>query len=270
MLKSICCVIGIFFIFIPEICSMSASSKSDINTKQSHNTNQVTILGFGSLLSESSSRVTFPNLRNFRLGRVNNYRRVFAHPASIFFERKIANLETMEMSSLSAEPCEGAGFVCSIFEVSTEGLMEVNGSELSPSDAFREREEEFNIQLVPFKELHEDGSLKDGEGMGILCVRSTDNAYLTMWGADRFNEKYKSYGLNTIWNYTRDSGLRPCGVYLRHCVLAAKRMGNTCYSSFLDETFLVDRKATIRSYLKSNPNIMDTLPPIELATRYGG
>ena len=48
---------------------------------------QITILGFGSLLSEKSAQLTFPTLKNFRLGRVPNHRRVFAHPASIFFKR---------------------------------------------------------------------------------------------------------------------------------------------------------------------------------------
>ena len=48
---------------------------------------QTTILGFGSLLSEQSSRLTFPDLENFRLVRVPNYRRLMQHPASIFFQR---------------------------------------------------------------------------------------------------------------------------------------------------------------------------------------
>ncbi|KAE9036362.1 hypothetical protein PR003_g9648 [Phytophthora rubi] len=55
----------------------------------------VTIVGFGSLLSEASARSTFGDgVRNFRLARVLDYRRVFAHPASIFFQRGIANLQT--------------------------------------------------------------------------------------------------------------------------------------------------------------------------------
>ena len=48
---------------------------------------KTTILGFGSLLSEQSSRLTFPDLENFRLVRVPNYRRLMQHPASIFFQR---------------------------------------------------------------------------------------------------------------------------------------------------------------------------------------
>ena len=52
---------------------------------------KTTILGFGSLLSEQSSRLTFPDLENFRLVRVPNYRRLMQHPASIFFQRGIAD-----------------------------------------------------------------------------------------------------------------------------------------------------------------------------------
>ena len=91
----------------------------------------ITIIGLGSLLSERSSRTTFPNLKNFRLARVTGFRRVFAHPAAIFFERGIADLDTLQMASLSAEACEGASFVCTVFEVEDEGM-----------DRFREREEE--------------------------------------------------------------------------------------------------------------------------------
>lgn len=39
----------------------------------------MTVAGFGSLLSEASARSTFPQLRNFRQGRLRGWRRVFAH-----------------------------------------------------------------------------------------------------------------------------------------------------------------------------------------------
>lgn len=83
----------------------------------------MTVIGFGSLLSETSSRTTFPHLTNFRLGRVEGWRRVFRHPAAIFFERGIALPETKEISSLSVEPHEGAGFVCSLFDVPVGGSI---------------------------------------------------------------------------------------------------------------------------------------------------
>lgn len=39
----------------------------------------MTIAGFGSLLSETSARSTFPELQNFRQGRLKGWRRVFTH-----------------------------------------------------------------------------------------------------------------------------------------------------------------------------------------------
>ena len=79
-----------------------------------------TIIGFGSLLSEVSARSTFPSLTHFRLGRVRGYRRVFAHPAGIFFHRAIANARTGEVSSLSAErdaSTADLSFNVAVFEV---------------------------------------------------------------------------------------------------------------------------------------------------------
>lgn len=43
---------------------------------------------------ERSARSTFPDLINFRIAKLNGFRRVFAHAAPIFFERGIAKPET--------------------------------------------------------------------------------------------------------------------------------------------------------------------------------
>ena len=220
----------------------------------------VTIVGLGSLLSERSSRTTFPNLDNFRLGRVHGYRRVFAHSAAIFVERGIADLASLQFCSLSAEPCEGASFVCTVFEVEDEGM-----------DRFREREEEFELVIVPVSSLEaEPAWVPPPTCTGLLCCRSSDEAYIRTWGEERFARKWRDNGLETIWNYTPDSGVRPCAVYLRHCVLAAERMGEACHASFLDDTYLVDRSTTIRQYLARHPEVMSTPPPPALAERYGG
>ena len=262
--------------------------------KNEESVGMITVLGFGSLLSQKSSRLTFPNLSNFRLGRVHHHRRVFAHPAPIFFERGIANMKTLEISSLSAEyvpptiesiadnteTTDGYSFICTVFEVPREELlMEVSPddeknltSSIIPSKAFLEREEEFNIQVVEYEEINSDycNEKKRRYNTGILCLRSTDDAYKQRWGNKRFEEKFKKWGLDSIWHWDKDSGMRPCAPYLRHCVLASKSMGEECYNSFLDDTFLIDRKTTIRTYLNQYPHIMTTLPPAELAERYGG
>ena len=73
----------------------------------------------GSLLSAESCAFTCPGVRGFRLGRVRGWRRVFGHPAHIFFERGIAKPETKEIASLCAEPSADptSGFVMAAFEV---------------------------------------------------------------------------------------------------------------------------------------------------------
>ncbi len=225
----------------------------------------------------------------------------------------------------SVEYIEGHSFVCAVFEVPNEGLSAVvsDGSQTGkwiPSQAFLEREEEFEIVMVPYEEMgavddvspSDDGAavvseisinIDDSEGsdcevdgdestesikmsskQGIVCRRSTDKAYLSQWGQDHFQKQYLDYGVKTIWGWDENSGLRPCPVYLRHCVLASwnsdnvgsewsnvdDERGGICYDSFLDETFLVDRKTTVREYLKQFPKIMELEPPEELRERYGG
>lgn len=248
----------------------------------------VTILGLGSLLSERSSRSTFPDLTNFRLGRISNrYRRVFGHPASIFFQRGLADQGTKEFSSLSAEefvPDDPnaeyqGGFVCSVFEVPREQVYkDVQGSDGSittkPTGAFLEREEEFDIVEVPFVEFSDyDGSnsVFEAAKKGTLCTRYTDEGFVERWGTERFDENYGKYGIQSIWGWQRDSGLRPCRVYLRHCYLAAQSMGQECFDSFLDETFMVDRTTTIREYINKNPGLIEnTIPPPGFEQRYSG
>jgi hypothetical protein len=171
------------------------------------------------------------------------------------------------MSSLSVEYEEGfLGFVASAFEVPNSDMM----ADGIPSQAFLEREEEeFSIIEVPFVPL-DGGNSIGSEFKGVICARSTDEAYLERWGADRFQDNFQKYGVDTIWGWSHESGLRPCAVYLRHCYLAAKSMGETSFDSFLDETFLVDRETTIRQYVERYPEVLLQQPPAELVSRYSG
>ena len=119
----------------------------------------MTILGFGSLLSLDLSQ-----LKNFRLAHVETYRRVFAHPASFFFQLDVACLANKQMSSLSVEPCDvdQHGFITSVFEVPNTDMMQDG----IPSQAFLEREEEYEQgarsrrcilrrdNVLPFKSLY--------------------------------------------------------------------------------------------------------------------
>lgn len=89
----------------------------------------LTILAYGALLSERSARLTFPLLRNFRLARVQGYRRVFAHPHFFLITQGIVDpTSTSNIGSLSAEKWDGSsGFVVAAFDVDmTDELRSVS------------------------------------------------------------------------------------------------------------------------------------------------
>ncbi|XP_062150328.1 uncharacterized protein LOC133858890 [Alnus glutinosa] len=215
----------------------------------------ISICGFGSLLSERSARSTFPDLIDFRVARLNGFRRVFAHAAPIFFERGIAKPETKEISSLSVEPCEGETLVVTVFEI-----------QKSEIPAFVKRELEFRFLAVLPETL--DGRPFDNRA--VLCARYSDEEFFQVrckGSKEIYFQHYGRYNIHKIW---RDDIL-PCRVYLRHCVLAAKNLSDVAYNNFLDHTFLADRKTTIREYLATTGSgIMEEEPPESLKTRYGG
>ncbi|KNA06543.1 hypothetical protein SOVF_180110 [Spinacia oleracea] len=215
----------------------------------------ISICGFGSLLSERSARSTFPDLCNFRVARLQGFRRVFAHVAPIFFERGIAKPETKEISSLSVEPCEGEELIVTVFEI-----------QKSEVPSFMERELEFRFLAV----LPETLEGKTFDNPAVLCARSSDEEFFNVGckgSKEVYHQHYGRYNIDKIW---RDD-IFPCRTYMRHCVLAAKNLGDTAYSNFLDHTYLADRQTTIRQYLATaGSGIMEEEPPESLKTRYGG
>jgi hypothetical protein len=210
------------------------------------------VVGFGSLLSEKSALSTFSSVSNFRMGRVKNYRRIFAHAGPYFLEVGIANREKKEMASLSVEPgSEKDSIVVSLFDINVSDIP-----------AFISREEEYRFFAVKPEEL----SGTKVENPHVICACSTDEEFIKNYGEEKFKQRYLKYGIEKVW----DDDLIPCPIYLRHCVLAAKNLGVEAYDSFLDYTFLADRQTTIRSHLQANPEILTTLPPPHLTERYGG
>ena len=219
-----------------------------------------TICGFGSLLSERSARTTLPDLRNFRKARLVGssssegeggqrqpacrfrYRRVFAHTADVFFERGIARPETREVASLSIERVEVEGD-----EQEDNGGLVVTAFDTpyTPSNvaAFVAREHEFKLVAV---------HLSDGS-VAVACERWTDDEYVARrFGGDReaFWRRWgviarDGFGNGTVWH---DPSVLPCRLYFRHCVLAARNLGEE--DAFLDSTWLADRRTTAREWLE--------------------
>lgn len=158
------------------------------------------------------------------------FRRLFSHPTAIFFERGIACLKSKRMASLSIEKAEGHSFSGIAFAL----------TDCDDPMSLLSREEEFGFEVVDFSYL-------DGSGVsakGLVCTSSTDEVYLQRWGEERFAKRYtEPFGINSIWDdwNTKDSGILPCCIYLRHVYLAAKSAGPEMLNSLLDETFLADR-----------------------------
>lgn len=153
------------------------------------------------------------------------------------------------------EPCEGETLIVTVFSIRK---LEI------PS--FIEREHEFRFLAVLPETL--DG--KPFTSPAVLCARFSDEEYLEIrckGSQEIYFQKYGRYNIYKIW---RDD-IIPCRVYLRHCVLAAKSLGDEAYNNFLDHTYLGDRKTTIREYLATTGSgIMEEEPPELLKTRYGG
>ncbi len=225
---------------------------------------EITVLAYGALLSESSSRLTFPDLEEFRHVRIQGFRRVFAHPHLFLLQQNL--VDGKRLASLSAEPDAQSSFVAAAFRVR---LTE------EQRQAFVEREKGYDILSVPYYNMTEDwssssspssSSLPPPLGMGVLCVRSTDDQYPDLVAQLPPTLLYRS-----IWSWPLESGLLPADIYLRHCLLAVEKAG--LKESFCQDTYLADRTTTLAEYLKDPivyEQVMNSRPPPALATSFGG
>ena len=123
---------------------------------------------------------------------------------------------------------------------------------------------------VPFFSIDNGAEL----GSGLMCTRSTD---AEVFQNRNLLPKYQQllgphFRQISVWGWGPDSGILPCPVYCRHCVLAVTAPGIPAAAgdSFLDETFLADRQTTLREYIASCPQLMDVQPPESLRGRYSG
>ena len=75
-----------------------------------------------------------------------------------------------------------------------------------------------------------------------------------------------------VWGWAPTSGILPCPVYTRHCVLACsgEAVPEFVAHSFLHETFLVDGRTTLHMHLAAQPDLMLEQPPAEFRERYSG
>eukprot|EP00304_Pavlova_gyrans_P012672 CAMPEP_0206041832 /NCGR_PEP_ID=MMETSP1466-20131121/6194_1 /ASSEMBLY_ACC=CAM_ASM_001126 /TAXON_ID=44452 /ORGANISM="Pavlova gyrans, Strain CCMP608" /LENGTH=345 /DNA_ID=CAMNT_0053416535 /DNA_START=1 /DNA_END=1040 /DNA_ORIENTATION=+ len=214
-------------------------------------------------MSERSVRTTTPSMSNFRYVRILNHRRVFAHATPLFFEAGIAKVDTLEISSLSAEPCAGASFCGVAFDIPPDEWH-----------ALEKREDEYVLAESLYEPLDAPKGNNNPRGtlVGMLCTRGSDTKLKERGVWPRYMaalETLPATAPRTCWDWAPSSGILPCPTYLRHCLLASRRsdVPDEVRESFLDDTYLCDRATTLRAYL-ARPGFRDyvesSLPPKEL------
>jgi hypothetical protein len=203
---------------------------------------------------------------------------VFAHTTSIFHVRGVAR--GREAASLSIEEAEGDSASNSLIV----SLFEVPFSEEAAA-ALLEREHEF--RFVSVKPLCRAGIVEEPH-RAVACASWNDGEYraLRIRDEEDWRGRYsgvsalgEEFSISRVWEKDgRGSGdktdesemILPCRAYLRHVVLAARSLGEDAERCVLDNTFLADRRTTVREHLERDPSVMLELPPPGLESRYGG
>ncbi|GGK54817.1 gamma-glutamylcyclotransferase [Amphritea balenae] len=196
----------------------------------------ISVVGYGSLLSEASARQTIPNLQNFRLVRVPGFRRIFNKVGIVFLSRHNAAPDSLYLASCSTEAVTGSEIICSQFECSAEDFVELY-----------EREHRFRWIEV-------DTVMFNGEaGLGRMCTGYDDLEYRLnkCITPQEYEVRVGRYYTGRIW---RDDIL-PFPRYLAFCLQAAESQGADVLDNFMDSSYLADGLTSIRDYLRNNPEI---------------
>lgn len=209
----------------------------------------LTIIGFGSLLSEASARRTTPRLTNYRLVTVTGYRRIFNKAGIVFISRFGASRDDRAIASCATRYDGSTRIVCCAFDIPA-----------SVFPALDEREHRYHWTEVDFTDV------SGPAGRGRMCTESTDDAYRCKCGTvEAYERRVGQFYRGRIW---RDD-LLPFPMYLDFCLDAARTHGPAVVDNFLDTSYLADGVTTIRAYLAGRERA-SSLAPDEIMERVYG
>ena len=206
-------------------------------------TARIQVIGYGSLLSLRSARESAPDLRDFRLVTVRNYKRLFNKVSPRWYrrspDRSDVHAAGFRVASCSARPAPGIALTCTAFSVTEADFLHLF-----------EREHHYRWVSTPCVEA--DGS----ETTGRMCAEWTDAEYRRERCATdaEYHERVGRYYEGPIW---RDDIL-PFPPYLSECLDGARARGPAVYENFCDTSFLADATTTIAEYIRTDPG---ALPP---------
>ncbi|MBU2967338.1 gamma-glutamylcyclotransferase [Amphritea sp. 2_MG-2023] len=203
----------------------------------------MSVVGYGSLLSERSALQTVPALQNFRLVRVPGYRRIFNKVGVVFISRFGADPASLQLASCSTQAVKTGEIICSQFECSVDDFT-----------ALYEREHRF--RWVEVKTSRLDGLINPAEPrVGRMCTAYNDldyrlNKCIT---PQEYERRVGAFYHGPLW---RDDIL-PFPRYLAFCLQAVASQGQAVLDNFLDSSFLADGTTSIRTYLQQSEELQD-------------
>ncbi|KEA64039.1 hypothetical protein ADIMK_1774 [Marinobacterium lacunae] len=198
----------------------------------------ISVVGFGSLLSERSARESVPGLTHYRLVRVSGYRRIFNKVGIVFIAGHGQCPDSLEVSSCSTEPCASTSIIAAQFEC--------------PVDQFTELyEREHRYRWIEVQPVALDGRPQCPARM---CTGYSDLEYrLNKCVTEQeYHDRVGRHYTGVIW---RDDIL-PFPRYLKFCLVSAASHGDEVLDNFLDTSFLADGRTSIREYLSIRPDLI--------------
>ena len=209
----------------------------------------LTVIGFGSLMSEQDARRSCPNLTNIRAISVPGYTRIFN---KIDGNLKAADLDRLSQSRMIAnwgmferEGCKVLG-----------AAFEVPGGEYP---ALVKREREYRLEKARFKNT--DGTVENG----IACCGFRNNAaFLKHLEAEPmqrafYMERAKPSPNSIVWT----DNILPYNRYLAFVLTAARNLSDAHLINLLEESFLADGTTTVGSYLAPRLQDLDHIKELE-------
>ena len=201
----------------------------------------ITIFGYGSLMSEESTKITMPTATNFRKGILEGYRRIYNLVSVSGIRNGTVNMATKEIAALSiAVWADGRVFGC-IFEIPHVELA-----------GYLEREHRYKPVEVKVWDCAQESYVT-----ALTVVENMDADYKSsLKGGDaEYFERVGKYYSESLWERT---DIFPMKKYMLNCAFAANLLGGIEWvNNYLDNTYLSDRSTTLRSYFISKRNSTD-------------
>ncbi|GAA0693226.1 hypothetical protein GCM10009104_20650 [Marinobacterium maritimum] len=201
----------------------------------------ISVVGFGSLLSEESARETVPALDNYRLVRVPGYRRVFDKVGVVFISRHGESPDSLELASCSTEADPSCEIIAAQFECSEADFLQLY-------------EREHRYRWVEVETWH----CQTGETtLGRMCTGYSDLDYRLnkCVTEEEYHRRVGQYYQGVLWR----QDILPNPRYLGFCLQAAASQGAAVLDNFLDSSFTADGRA-LRDYLRQRPELMPAAP----------